>query len=79
MTGVTPVHFCYPDGIAKPEFGCWLAECGIESATTCVPGLVHHGTNKYFMPRLIDTMHLPAIGFESWVCGFGALLKRGRS
>jgi peptidoglycan/xylan/chitin deacetylase (PgdA/CDA1 family) len=74
MTGKSPQHFCYPSGVWKSEFLPWLKEAGIESATTCDPGLASPGSEPLLLPRLVDVSSLSAIEFEGWVTGISAAL-----
>ena len=76
LLGYRPVHFCYPSGEVHPQFPEYLARLGIESATTCVPGLLAPRGNLRLVPRLIDTMLTPDSTFRAWVAGTGALLTR---
>ena len=74
MTGRTANHFCYPSGVYEPEFFQWLKESGVISATTCDTGIASPTTDPLLLPRLIDTMNLSAVEFESWITGAGAFL-----
>jgi peptidoglycan/xylan/chitin deacetylase (PgdA/CDA1 family) len=69
LTGQTPTHFCYPSGVTSSEFLPWLNECGIESATTCVPGLARADTDPLLLPRYLDGCGVARLDFESWLCG----------
>jgi peptidoglycan/xylan/chitin deacetylase (PgdA/CDA1 family) len=62
-------HFCYPSGIYHAGSGAWLRECGILSATTCVPGLASRSSDPYYLPRFTDSMNIHGIVFEGWVSG----------
>jgi peptidoglycan/xylan/chitin deacetylase (PgdA/CDA1 family) len=74
LTGRTANHFCYPSGVYEPEFLPWLRDSGVVSATTCDTGIASPATDPLLLPRLIDTMNLSAVEFESWVSGAGAFL-----
>jgi peptidoglycan/xylan/chitin deacetylase (PgdA/CDA1 family) len=76
LVGYRPVHFCYPSGIVRPGFPGYLARLGVESATTCAPGLLGPHTDAHLAPRLIDTMLTPETTFRAWVAGTGALISR---
>ena len=52
----------------------WLAELGVVSATTCDPGLASARSQPLLLHRFIDTTGKPALEFESWLTGVGALL-----
>ena len=79
LTGRPATHFCYPSGVHSLDWLPWLADAGVESATTCVPGLASSHANEMLLPRLVDTAHLSPVEFRSWLSGFGALLPRRRS
>lgn len=69
-------HFCYPSGVTDPAFLDWLAEAGVQSATTCDVGLAHRGSHPLLLPRLIDGSYLTAIEFEGWATGVSRFLPR---
>jgi peptidoglycan/xylan/chitin deacetylase (PgdA/CDA1 family) len=70
------VHFCYPGGVYRPEFAGFLAESGVVSATTSEAGLAHRTTNRFFLPRLLDTSSLTPVEFAAWVGGLPCFLPR---
>lgn len=78
LTGKPTSHFCYPSGVHEPEFLPWLRDAGVVSATTCDTGIASRHTNPLLLPRLIDTMNLSAVEFESWASGAGAFLPLRR-
>lgn len=78
LTGRFTSHFCYPSGVHEPEFLPWLSAAGVVSATTCDTGIASQHTNLLLLPRLIDTMNISAVEFESWISGVGALLPLRR-
>jgi peptidoglycan/xylan/chitin deacetylase (PgdA/CDA1 family) len=67
--------FCYPSGVHRPEFLAWLAEAGVTSGTTCVPGLVSAWDHPLLLPRFIDTGTTSEIEFESWAAGLRPLIN----
>ncbi len=69
FTGKAPVHFCYPSGDYAPEFFSWLAECGVESATTCDSGLAGRRSAWMKLPRVLDDCGMNALRFESVLSG----------
>ncbi|HLN03585.1 MAG TPA: polysaccharide deacetylase family protein [Bryobacteraceae bacterium] len=75
FTGQNPAHFCYPSGNARPEFAGWLEKECVQSAVTCENGLVARDTNRYFLPRLLDTSHCTIMEFEGEVTGLIPLLR----
>lgn len=77
MTKTQPRHFCYPSGEYDLMFLPWLAEQGVESATTCDPGIVSSSTAPFLLPRFIDTRAKTALEFESWLTGLGPILSAG--
>jgi peptidoglycan/xylan/chitin deacetylase (PgdA/CDA1 family) len=72
--GRTPSHFCYPSGVAMPEFARWLDEEGVRSATTCEPGMATSRSRHLQLPRLLDHSEMTDVEFEAWLSGIGALL-----
>ncbi len=72
------VHFCYPSGVHRPAFLPWLREAGIQSATTCLPGLAVKGQDPLLLPRFIDTSLTPVVEFEGWASGLRHLVRRRR-
>lgn len=76
LTGRDPSHFCYPSGLYHAQFFPWLSECGVRSATTCVPGLATPASPPFLTPRYVDTSRVLPIEFEAWLSGAGALLPR---
>jgi peptidoglycan/xylan/chitin deacetylase (PgdA/CDA1 family) len=73
-TGKSARHFCYPSGDTSPAFLPWLAEAGIESATTCMVGLANQSHHPLLLPRLVDTMAQSETRFLSWLDGTAAVL-----
>lgn len=69
-------HFCYPSGDYAGAYLVWLADLGVESATTCVPGIASVTSHRLLLPRFIDTMHVSSETFAAWVSGFAALMPR---
>ncbi len=78
MTGSTarPTHFCYPCGDYEADYFAWLKELGVESATTCQPGLATRRSNPFELPRLLDMATLTSLEFEGWLSGFSDLFPR---
>jgi peptidoglycan/xylan/chitin deacetylase (PgdA/CDA1 family) len=67
------VHFCYPNGVYRPELESWLKEAGVLSATTCDPGIVSSATSSMFLPRYTDSSRVSQSRFEAWLSGIGLL------
>lgn len=76
MTGAPARHFCYPSGVARAEFLPWLRKLGVESATTCEPGIVSPASDLLLLPRLIDTSTMTWLEFEAWLTGCASFLPR---
>lgn len=76
--GARATHFCYPSGVTHPSFPAWLERLGVESATTCFPGIASRASEPLLLPRLIDTIHVADVEFESWLTGASAFLPRRR-
>jgi peptidoglycan/xylan/chitin deacetylase (PgdA/CDA1 family) len=69
-------HFCYPSGAYQPCFLPWLAELGVQSATTCDPALASRRSHPLLLPRIVVPSTLSDIEFEGWVHGFNQVLPR---
>jgi peptidoglycan/xylan/chitin deacetylase (PgdA/CDA1 family) len=76
LTGRRPRHFCYPNGVHRPEVLPWLRNFGVISGTTCQPGLASAEDDPLLLPRLVDHSGLTEVEFESWVSGVGAMFPR---
>ncbi len=71
------VHFCYPSGANQPSFLPWLAEAGVESATTCDQSYASSHDHPLLLPRLLDQFGISEGAFEAWLTGFmGFMPKR---
>ncbi|MGD0201587.1 MAG: polysaccharide deacetylase family protein [Bryobacteraceae bacterium] len=70
------VHFCYPGGFHLPESVGFLEELGVQSAVTCEPGLAGDSTNRYLLPRFLDSTNVTPVEFAAWVSGFATFLSR---
>jgi peptidoglycan/xylan/chitin deacetylase (PgdA/CDA1 family) len=73
------VHFCYPSGYHSPKMFPWLKSAGIETATTCEPGLNAKGTHPYALKRFLDGEHVSLLEFEAELSGFAELLRLVRA
>jgi peptidoglycan/xylan/chitin deacetylase (PgdA/CDA1 family) len=65
-------HFCYPSGVYHPAFLPWLREAGVQTATTCDPGLASQRSEPLLLPRLVDTSFLSPLDVEGWMTGLSA-------
>ena len=79
LTGLNPLHFCYPSGAYEPEFLPWLAELGVVSTATCDPGLASRQTPPLKLPRFIDTCTTSDNEFQGWLSGAAWLITPKRS
>jgi peptidoglycan/xylan/chitin deacetylase (PgdA/CDA1 family)/SAM-dependent methyltransferase len=69
-------HFCYPSGIHLPAFLPWLAEAGVTSAVTTVPGVASKRDDALLLPRFIDATTTSEVEFEGWASGLRHFLRR---
>ena len=75
-SGVAARHFCYPSGKHAQQHPDWLRELGVESATTCEPGLNDQATDPYRLRRFVDSEAFAEIEFEAELSGLGSVLRR---
>jgi hypothetical protein len=68
-------QLCYPSGIWSKEQWPWLADLGIESATTCMSGLNDGKTARLGLKRFLDGENVSAIEFEAEIYGLSELLR----
>lgn len=76
VTGKVATHFCYPSGVYRAEMLPWLVERGVETATTCDPGIATRQNDPLLLPRFVDTLHTSEDVFLAWASGFAELLPR---
>lgn len=76
--GSSGTHFCYPNGDYRADAAGWLRALGVESATTCVPGIATRESDPMLLPRFIDTTSISDTTFEAWLSGVADLLPRRR-
>jgi peptidoglycan/xylan/chitin deacetylase (PgdA/CDA1 family) len=69
ITGREAVHFCYPSGVFATRWLPWLADMGVVSGTTCVPGYGHARTEPLLLPRFVDTGLVSEVEFRAWISG----------
>lgn len=72
-------HFCYPSGVYSPHQAEWLAELGVNSATTIEPGLNYSHTSRFALRRLVDGGRVSDIEFAAEMAGFMDIIRRLRS
>jgi peptidoglycan/xylan/chitin deacetylase (PgdA/CDA1 family) len=76
ITGTRPTHLCYPSGMYRMAYLPALRREGIESATTCDPGIAAPSADPLLLPRFIDTSTIHDGEFEAWVTGVAPSLPR---
>jgi peptidoglycan/xylan/chitin deacetylase (PgdA/CDA1 family) len=76
LRGRTPRHFCYPDGVFRADMAPLLDKLQIRSATTCRSGLLSANTNRFLIPRFVDSMNVSEETFRGWIAGTANLLPR---
>jgi peptidoglycan/xylan/chitin deacetylase (PgdA/CDA1 family) len=79
LTGIEPIHFCYPSGKYSPRHPEWLARLGIASATTCDSGFNDSSVSPLLLRRYLDSDTTSDIEFEAEIAGVRELLRRLRS
>ena len=73
------VHFCYPSGIWDKHQWPWLTKLGVQSATTCLPGLNDTEVPVLALRRFVDGENISQIEFTAELFGFIELLRRVRN
>lgn len=73
--GEPPRHFCYPSGRYSEQQARWLTQLGIQSATTCDPGMNDATQSPYLLRRFLDSDSISDIEFEGQICGVFELVK----
>lgn len=68
-------HFCYPSGLYDPIQFEWLDSMGVESSTTCLPGLNSAATPRHGLRRFLDGENIHWLEFEAALSGFSDLLR----
>jgi peptidoglycan/xylan/chitin deacetylase (PgdA/CDA1 family) len=76
IIGIPRRHFCYPSGHYGRDHPAWLAQLGIESATTCNPGHCSSQANPLLLPRHLDRDDASDVIFDAEICG---VLEIGRA
>lgn len=76
ITGIKPIHHCYPSGSFTSAYFDYLKPLGIKTATTCIPGFCDNSSNKFALPRFLDGENIPQIIFEAEVSGVLELLRK---
>lgn len=73
------VHFCYPSGIFSKRQWPWLKRLGVQSATTCLPGLNVTEYPALALRRFLDGENVSQIVFVAELFGFLELLRQIRN
>jgi len=76
ITGRSLQHLCYPSGEWSPSLFPFLEKEGIETATTCEPGLISPKTSPLAWTRFLDSETTPQIVFEAEVSGFAHIMRK---
>jgi peptidoglycan/xylan/chitin deacetylase (PgdA/CDA1 family) len=79
LAGRPARHFCYPSGVFAPSQWPWLRALGIESATTCIPGLNLPSTPRFGLRRFLDSEDIRPIEFRAELAGFNELARNIRA
>jgi len=72
-------HFCYPSGEHNAQFFPWMQAEDVVSATTCETALSTPETNRFLLPRLVDTCSLSEVEFEGWLTGISHFLPQRKT
>lgn len=76
LTGRPLNHLCYPSGVWSRAVWPALEAEGIETCTTCEPGLNSIDTPRLAWSRFLDFQYVPQIVFEAEVSGFAHVLRQ---
>jgi len=65
-------HYCYPSGNHDAAAHALMTQHGVETATTCLPGLCPDGDARalHYLPRFLDGANIPPLVFEAEMSGF---------
>lgn len=69
-------HFCYPSGEWSQRQWPWLADLGVQTATTCDRNLNTSTTPPLGLYRVLDANDLSEIEFEAELYGFSDLARQ---
>lgn len=75
----TCTHMCYPSGVYDSQHVDWLRRIGVDSATTCDPGLNSPSISPYLLKRHLDRDDASDIEFEAELCGVTDIARIVRS
>lgn len=68
-------HLCYPSGEWREDTFAILHTLGIQSATTCLPGLNSSDTHPLALRRFLDADDVDEVEFDAEISGFKHLLR----
>ena len=68
-------HLCYPSNVWTKSQWPALAASGVETATTCDPGMNRKETTRLALHRFMDDNTVPQIRFEAELHGLGDLWR----
>jgi len=71
-------HFCYPSGVWHIDHWPGLVDAGIESATTCMPGLNSRDEPPLALRRFLDGQDVPDGEFAAEMLAVKDLVRRMR-
>lgn len=74
-----PHHYCFPSGEHDAHAPDVLKALQVDSATTCLPGLVdprNRAVSTFYLPRFLDGGDVTAIEFEAELSGLLHYLRR---
>jgi len=77
-TGRRAVHLCYPSGVYSVDQWQVLEGLGVESATTCEPGLNDATTPALALHRFVDAERISELEFEAELSGITEIWRRLR-
>lgn len=69
-------HFCYPSGDYEKAQLAWMADLGLDSATTIQGGFTRPGDSPYELRRFLDAERISPLEFEAEMSGFFELIRR---
>jgi peptidoglycan/xylan/chitin deacetylase (PgdA/CDA1 family) len=76
IIGRRPTHLCYPSGMYRMAYLPALRREGLESATTCDPGIAARAIDPLLLPRFVDSSAITDVEFEAWLSGLASCLPR---
>ncbi|MEJ7804781.1 MAG: hypothetical protein WKG03_02525, partial [Telluria sp.] len=73
-----PTHYCYPSGNFDGAASDALSAMGVQTATTCLPGLITqaNASESHYLPRFLDGESISMLEFEAELSGFSDIVRR---